>query len=85
VPSWSKDRTGAARMINARSETVLEKRSFQRPVASRRCLVPADGWYEWKPTPEGKRPHHMTRRDGAPLALAGLYEFCPRATPPHGW
>jgi len=47
VPAWSRDRSGAARMINARAETVATSRAFGRPFAERRCLVPADGWYEW--------------------------------------
>ena len=48
VPSWSKDRSGAARMINARAESVVDKPAFKRAFAARRCLIPADGWYEWR-------------------------------------
>jgi putative SOS response-associated peptidase YedK len=79
VPSWSKDRKGAARMINARVESVTEKPAFRSAYAKRRCLVPADGWYEWQvvdgangPT---KQPMYMTPVDGHSLAFAGLYEF----------
>jgi putative SOS response-associated peptidase YedK len=78
VPSWSKDRSGAARMINARSESVASKPAFKRAFASRRCLIPADGWYEWRKgatTKDPKQPFFMTPRDGHGLAFAGLYEF----------
>lgn len=77
VPSWSKDPRGGARMINARAESVLERPAYRRAAASRRCLVPADGWYEWRKDDgaERKQPYLMRLRDGGPLALAGLYEF----------
>lgn len=80
VPSWSKDRSGAARMINARSESVPTKPAFKRAFATRRCLVPADGWYEWRPAGNVgakavKQPFFMTPADGHGLAFAGLYEF----------
>jgi putative SOS response-associated peptidase YedK len=83
VPSWSKDVKVGLRMINARAETLLEKSSFARAAAARRCLVPADGWYEWQVSPtsvDGKgkprrQPFFVHRSDGAPLAMAGLYEF----------
>ncbi|WP_460864910.1 SOS response-associated peptidase [Rhodococcus aerolatus] len=75
VPGWSKDRRGAARLINARSETVTEKPAFRRAAAARRCLLPADGYYEWQPTPEGKVPYFLHDPDGALLAMAGLYEL----------
>jgi putative SOS response-associated peptidase YedK len=77
VPSWSKDAKGAARMINARAESVPTKPAFRNAFAKRRCLVPADGWYEWRKA-EGstaKQPFFMTPLDGHGLALAGLYEF----------
>lgn len=87
VPSWSKDAAGGARMINARAETLLERPAFRRAAASRRCLVPADGWYEWQASPQGprgrKQPHFMALADGGPLALAGIYEFW-RARPAQG-
>ncbi|WP_371790805.1 SOS response-associated peptidase [Streptomyces sp. NBC_01471] len=88
VPSWSKSPEGAARMINARAETVQEKPSFRRAFAARRCIVPADGYYEWMTEPderrlevEGKKkrarkqPYFVTPADGSVMAFAGLYEF----------
>lgn len=75
VPGWAKDRRGAARLINARSETVTEKPAFRRAAAARRCLLPADGYYEWQRTPDGKVPYFLHDPDGAPLAMAGLYEL----------
>jgi putative SOS response-associated peptidase YedK len=83
VPSWSKDRSGGARMINARDDSLATKPAFKRAAASRRALVPADGWYEWQKSPTAvddrgrprKQPFLMTRRDGDRVALAGLYEF----------
>jgi putative SOS response-associated peptidase YedK len=75
VPSWAKDKTGAARMINARAETIMSKPAFRSAFARRRCLLPADGFYEWERHPDGtKRPWFIHRADGAPLALAGLWE-----------
>jgi putative SOS response-associated peptidase YedK len=83
VPSWSKDIKVGLRMINARSESLLDKSSFARAAASRRCLVPADGWYEWQVSPNAvdakgnprRQPFFVHRSDGGPLAMAGLYEF----------
>lgn len=72
VPSWSKDAKGAARMINARSESVREKPAFRKAWTSRRCLVPADGYYEWKQDGSAKQPYYLCTPD--PLAMAGLYE-----------
>jgi putative SOS response-associated peptidase YedK len=79
VPSWAKDRATASRMFNARLESVRSKPAFRSAYAKRRCLVPADGWYEWRTvdTPDGprKQPIYMTPTDGHVLAFAGLYEF----------
>ncbi|WP_295692180.1 SOS response-associated peptidase [Lapillicoccus sp.] len=83
VPSWAKDTRTGLRMINARAESVLEKPGFARAAASRRCLVPAEGWYEWQVSPTvtdakgkpRKQPFYMHRLDGEVVALAGLYEF----------
>ena len=72
VPSWSKDAKGAARMINARSESVRDKPAFRKAWTSRRCLVPADGYYEWKQEGTVKQPYYLSTPD--PLAMAGLYE-----------
>jgi putative SOS response-associated peptidase YedK len=80
VPSWAKDPSIGSRMINARAETVATKPAFARAMAVRRALLPADGYYEWQPAPEGavkktKQPFYIHTPDGSPLALAGLYEF----------
>jgi putative SOS response-associated peptidase YedK len=74
VPSWAKDEKIGARMINARGETVAEKPSFRAAVKSRRCLVPADGFYEWVRTESGKQPHFIHFADARPFAFAGLWE-----------
>ena len=72
VPAWSKDASGAARMINARAETVAESRAFGKSFAERRCLVPADGWYEWRRLGgKAKQPYFMTRPES--LALGGIW------------
>jgi len=83
VPSWSKDRTGGARMINARVESLLEKPAYRKAALTRRCLVPADGWYEWQVSPSErdtkgkprKQPFFIHPADGGGLAFAGIYEF----------
>ncbi len=74
IPAWAKDRSIASRLINARSETVAEKPSFRGAFAKRRCLVPADGYYEWQTTKAGKQPFRITRADGGVFAMAGLWE-----------
>jgi putative SOS response-associated peptidase YedK len=77
VPSWAKDASIGNRMINARSETAAEKPSFRAALRRRRCLVPADGFYEWaKPAEKGERktPHYFRTRNGAMMAMAGLWE-----------
>jgi putative SOS response-associated peptidase YedK len=74
IPSWAKDEKIGARMINARSETVAEKPSFRSAVKTRRCLIPADGFYEWVRTDEGKQPHFIHFADGRTFAFAGLWE-----------
>jgi putative SOS response-associated peptidase YedK len=80
VPFWAKDPKVGARMINARVESVAEKPAFREAFARRRCLLPADGYYEWYSTdsPSGravKQPYFIRRTDGGTLAMAGLYEF----------
>ena len=77
VPSWSRDATGAARLINARCESITEKPSYKQAYARRRCLLPMDGWYEWSGTE--KQPWYISRKDGI-AAIAGIYE---RWTPPN--
>lgn len=75
VPSWAKDPKIGNRMINARLETAAEKPSFRRAWAKRRCLLPADGYYEWYAGEGPKQPFYIHRPDGHSLAMAGLYEF----------
>ncbi len=78
IPSWSSDASRASRMINARWESVATKPSFRAAFRRRRCVVPADGYYEWRPAPEGtgsrKQPFYIYPRSGEPLAMAGLFE-----------
>ena len=81
VPSWAKDAKGAARLINARRETVSSKPAFRAAYARRRCLLPADGYYEWQVDGTRKQPWFLTSADGGPLAMAGLYEVW---SPPEG-
>lgn len=81
VPSWAKDAKGAARLINARRDSVERKPAFRAAYQRRRCLLPADGYYEWQPDGAGKQPYFLSARDGSPLAMAGLYEVW---APPEG-
>lgn len=74
VPSWADDPEIGKRMINARAETLSEKPSFKNALRRRRCLVPADGFYEWKKSGGAKVPHYLALRAGGPMALAGLWE-----------
>lgn len=74
IPSWAKDAAIGARMINARAETVAEKPSFRAAFRQRRCLIPAQGYYEWRKEDGGKQPYHIHMRDGEPFAFAGLWE-----------
>lgn len=88
VPGWAKSPETGVKMINARAETVHEKPSYRRPFTARRCLLPADGYYEWvtaqdelqleqegrKKRPR-KQPYFVTPADGSVMAMAGLYEF----------
>lgn len=88
VPGWAKSPDVGVKMINARAETVHEKPAYRRPFTARRCLIPADGYYEWvtaqgelKLEQEGrkkrarKQPYFVTPADGSVMAMAGLYEF----------
>jgi putative SOS response-associated peptidase YedK len=74
IPSWSKDSSGAARMINARSETASTKPAFRDALKSRRCLIPADGFYEWKRDGKAKQPYCFEVGEGDLFAFAGLWE-----------
>ena len=73
IPSWAKDMSGAAMMINARSETAATKPAFRDPLTSRRCLIPADGFYEWQRTGKAKQPYCFEVNGGL-FAFAGLWE-----------
>jgi putative SOS response-associated peptidase YedK len=75
VPAWAKDAAGGSRLINARSETVAVKPSFRAAFARRRCLIPADGYYEWITEGKAKKPFYILREDKAVLPFAGLYEL----------
>jgi putative SOS response-associated peptidase YedK len=81
VPSWAKDPAIGNRMINARSETAATKPAFRKALRERRCLILADGFYEWKREGARKQPYYLTLRDGQPFAFAGLWD---RWHPPEG-
>jgi putative SOS response-associated peptidase YedK len=74
VPSWSKGVDQRYSMINARAETVATKPAYRGPFRERRCLVPADGFYEWKAEARGKQPYRFTLKDGGLFAFAGLWD-----------
>jgi len=74
VPFWAKDKTIGNRMINARAESVAEKPAFRASFRKRHCLIPANGFYEWKITESGKQPMHIRMKDELPFAFAGLWE-----------
>jgi putative SOS response-associated peptidase YedK len=88
VPSWAKDLAIGDRLINARSEGLAEKPAYRRAFERRRCLVPADGFYEWKarPVTKQKQPYFIARVDREPMAFAGLYEvWRDRSDPDAQW
>src|SRR6516225_6237386 len=74
IPSWAKDAKIGYRLINARADTVASKPSFRSAFKRRRCLVPADGFYEWKRDGKAKQPFFIHRKDDEPFAFAGLWE-----------
>lgn len=74
VPSWAKDASMGAKLINARCETLLEKPSFKEALVKRRCLIIANGFYEWQSQGRTKQPLYIHRQDRQPMILAGLYE-----------
>ena len=74
IPSWAKDPSIGARLINARAETVNEKSSFKNAFRQRRCLIVADGFYEWKNEGKKKIPYYFYLKSGKPFGFAGLYE-----------
>jgi putative SOS response-associated peptidase YedK len=74
LPAWVKDPRKFTLLINARAETLLEKPAFKNAIRRRRCLIPADGYYEWQGSQQRRRPHFIHRRDGQPFGLAALAE-----------
>src|SRR5450755_1031619 len=74
VPSWAKDAKIGANCINARADGIASKPAFRAAFKNRRCLIPADGFYEWQTRPQGKQPYRITLADGAMFAFAGLWE-----------
>lgn len=74
IPSWADDPAIGNRMINARAETAAEKPAFRKAFQQRRCLIPADAFYEWKKVGRKKQPYAVRMRDGGPFAIAGLWE-----------
>jgi len=82
VPSWAKEPAIGARMINARAETAAEKPSFRSALKSRRCLVPASGFFEWAKTGAAKQPHFIRFADARVFAFAGLWERWAGESPP---
>ena len=74
IPHWTKDQAKAARPINARGESLSEKPMFKEAFKKRRCLIPADGFYEWKSEGKTKQPYYFSLKSEEPMALAGLWE-----------
>jgi putative SOS response-associated peptidase YedK len=90
VPSWAKDLKIGSKLINARSESILDKPAFRKAAIKRRALIPADGYYEWQKNEDGKKiPHYLHSENNELLAFAGLYEFWPDPSlpedDPHRW
>jgi putative SOS response-associated peptidase YedK len=81
VPGWAKDLSGP-RPVNARAETVFEKPMFRNAIRRRRCLLPADGFYEWQQRPGAKQPYHVGMADGHVFALGGIWEYWAREGQP---
>lgn len=74
LPSWAKEEKSRFSMINARAETVAQKPAYRTAFRQRRCLIPASGFFEWKSGPQGKQPYLIRRKDGTPMAFAGIWE-----------
>ncbi|MED4910848.1 SOS response-associated peptidase [Brevibacillus centrosporus] len=74
IPSWAKDDKKGFQWINARAESLQEKPSFQKLLSRKRCIIPADSFYEWKETKQGKQPMRIMRKDEQPFAFAGLFD-----------
>lgn len=73
IPTWAKDKAVGYRMINARAEGIADKPAFRQPFRHRRCLIPADGFYEWRQENGRKQPYYIHRTDGRPMVFAGLW------------
>ena len=82
IPPWAPDEKIGGRMINARAETIQEKRSFSSPLKKRRCLILADGFYEWREENGAKQPYFIHRKDDQPFAFAGLWEVWKKGPEP---
>lgn len=74
IPSWAKDEKIGHRMINARAETLAEKPSFRKALQERRCVIPANGFYEWRQTEQGRQPYFIKPHDRRLIGMAGLWE-----------
>ena len=74
IPPWAKDETIGDKLTNARAETITEKPSYRKPFEKQRCLIPADGFYEWQATATGKQPFWFSRKDRGFFCIAGLWE-----------
>lgn len=74
IPAWAKEASIGSKLINARAETLAEKPSFRNALKQRRCLIPADGWYEWRAEGKAKQPYFFHRRDDGLFSFAGLWE-----------
>jgi putative SOS response-associated peptidase YedK len=74
IPSWATGKAASYKMINVRAESVMQRPAFRSAFKHRRCLIPADGFYEWKEVGAGKQPYYVHRADGGPVAFAGLWE-----------
>ncbi|MCX6234640.1 MAG: SOS response-associated peptidase [Bacteroidetes bacterium] len=74
IPFWAQDMSIGNRMINAKAETILEKTSFKNPFRHKRCLVPGDGFYEWKKESSGKTPYRIVTKDHGLFAMAGIWD-----------
>ena len=83
VPFWAKDKSIGNRMINARIETIAEKPAFKAAFKKRRCLIPANGFYEWKVKAGNKQPYYITIPSDEPFAFAGIYEIWNKENPPY--
>jgi putative SOS response-associated peptidase YedK len=75
IPHWAKEPDSKYKMINAKAETLRQRPAYRDAYKHRRCLIPANGFYEWQATPQGKQPYYIHRRDEGLLAFAGLWEY----------